>query len=79
LVDTGPYRLARHPGYLGSVLTWSGFALTSRSAPTIAPVTGLLGAAYARRINAEEELLERDLPSYAQYAEGTKKLIPLIW
>ena len=32
LVDTGPYRLARHPGYLGSILTWSGFALT-RAAP----------------------------------------------
>ena len=30
VINTGPYRLVRHPGYLGSLLTWTGFALTSR-------------------------------------------------
>jgi protein-S-isoprenylcysteine O-methyltransferase Ste14 len=79
LVRTGPYRLARHPGYLGSMLTWTGFALTSRSLPTVALVSGLLSVAYARRINAEEQLLRRDLPGYEQYAQQTKKLIPLVW
>lgn len=79
LVRSGPYRLVRHPGYLGSLLTWTGFALTSRSSPTVAVVGGLLGAAYARRIIAEEALLRRDLPGYAQYAQQTKRLIPLVW
>src|SRR6476659_6851345 len=50
LVETGPYRLVRHPGYTGSVLTWTGFALSSRSLPVVVSVAGLLGAAYRRRI-----------------------------
>lgn len=79
LVQAGPYRLARHPGYLGSLLTWTGFALTSRSLPTVALVSGLLSVAYARWINAEEQLLRRDLAGYERYAQHTKKLIPLVW
>jgi protein-S-isoprenylcysteine O-methyltransferase Ste14 len=79
VVKEGPYRLVRHPGYAGSLLTWSGFALTSRSVPFIGFVTGLLGWAYQRRITAEEELLRRELPGYAAYSDHTKKLIPFVW
>jgi protein-S-isoprenylcysteine O-methyltransferase Ste14 len=45
LVDSGPYRLIRHPGYVGSLLTWMGFAVTSRSVPVVVLLPGLLGAA----------------------------------
>ena len=31
----GPYRFVRHPGYAGSLLIWTGFALTSRSLPVV--------------------------------------------
>jgi protein-S-isoprenylcysteine O-methyltransferase Ste14 len=79
LVNSGPYRLIRHPGYLGSLLTWSGFALTSRNASVVALIPGLLGAAYFRRIAAEEELLRHALPGYATYRERTKRLIPFVW
>ncbi len=79
VVRAGPYRLIRHPGYLGSLMTWTGFALTSRSLPTIAMVSGLLATAYARRIGAEEQLLRRELPGYERYARTTWRLIPLVW
>jgi protein-S-isoprenylcysteine O-methyltransferase len=79
VVDTGPYAVIRHPGYAGSLLTWTGFALTSGSAPVVGAVAALLGAAYQRRITAEEALLRRELPAYAGYCERTKKLIPLLW
>ena len=79
VVDTGPYRLVRHPGYTGSLPTWTGFALASRSWPVIALVTGLLGRAYHRRIAAEEKLLQRDLPGYTAYSHRTRKLIPFLW
>jgi len=79
LIETGPYRHVRHPGYLGSLLTWTGFALASRSIPVTALVGGLLGGAYLRRILAEEELLERELPGYEEYARRTSRLIPAIW
>jgi protein-S-isoprenylcysteine O-methyltransferase Ste14 len=79
VVDTGPYHLMRHPGYAGSLLTWTGFALTSRSVPVVAVVAGLLGWAYRRRIVAEEQLLQRDLPGYRDYQRRTKRLIPFLW
>ncbi len=79
VVEAGPYRLVRHPGYAGSLLTWTGFALASRNVPTATLVAGLLGWAYQRRIAAEERLLERDLPGYNAYIRRTKKLIPFVW
>lgn len=79
LIDTGPYRSVRHPGYLGSLLTWAGLVLISRRLSVVAAVLGLLGAAYGRRITAEEQLLQRDLPGYTAYSQRTKKLIPGIW
>jgi 2-polyprenyl-6-methoxyphenol hydroxylase-like FAD-dependent oxidoreductase len=79
LSDTGPYRLVRHPGYTGSLLTWTGFALASRSTLVLALVAALLGGAYHHRITAEEQLLQRDLPGYVAYSQHTKKLIPIVW
>ena len=79
VVESGPYRLVRHPGYAGSLLVWTGFALASRSVPVIAAVGALLGTAYTRRITAEEALLRRDLPGYAAYCDRTPRLIPFVW
>jgi protein-S-isoprenylcysteine O-methyltransferase Ste14 len=79
VVDTGPYAWVRHPGYAGSLLVWTGFALTSRSAPVVVAVGTLLGIAYQRRIAAEEALLRRELPGYDAYRARTKRLIPLVW
>jgi protein-S-isoprenylcysteine O-methyltransferase Ste14 len=79
VVSSGPYRIVRHPGYLGSLLTWTGFALTTCSLPAVGLVVGPLAAVYARRIAAEEELLRRELPGYESYAEATARLIPVVW
>ena len=79
VVDDGPYRRVRHPGYLGSLLIWAGFGLASQSLPAATVVVGVVGDAYRRRIEAEEALLVRDLPGYAAYADRTKRLLPLVW
>ncbi len=79
VVDDGPYRLIRHPGYAGSLLTWTGFALTSGSLSVVVVVTGVLGRAYRRRIAAEEVLLRRDLADYVEYSRRTKRVVPFIW
>ncbi|HYM84691.1 MAG TPA: isoprenylcysteine carboxylmethyltransferase family protein [Candidatus Dormibacteraeota bacterium] len=79
LVSDGPYRLVRHPGYLGTLLTWFGFALTSRSAVVVGLIGLVFGRAYARRIAAEERLLRRELPGYEAYAARTKRLLPGVW
>jgi protein-S-isoprenylcysteine O-methyltransferase len=79
VVDRGPYRFVRHPGYAGSLLIWTGFALTSRSFTVVEVVGGLLGIAYHRRVAAEEALLRRELPGYVAYAKRTRRLIPFVW
>ena len=79
VVERGPYRFVRHPGYAGSLLIWTGFALTSRSLPVVGAVAGLLGSAYHRRVAAEEALLRRELPGYTEYSRRTKRLIPFVW
>lgn len=79
LVEAGPYRVIRHPGYTGALLMWIGLALTSRSAPATLLVPGLMGWAYQRRITAEERLLHQALPDYGSYTHRTKKLIPFAW
>ena len=78
IVEAGPYGLIRHPGYLGSLMTWTGFALTTRSAPIPGGLAGLF-AVYRYRILAEEEMLDRDLAGYADYAVRTKRLVPFVW
>ncbi len=79
VIDGGPYRFVRHPGYAGSLLIWTGFALTSRSFVVVEVVGGLLGLAYHRRVEAEEALLGRKLPGYEAYTKRTKRLIPFVW
>jgi hypothetical protein len=40
VVDAGPYRLIRHPGYLGSLLTWVGFASPRAVCPSSPSLSG---------------------------------------
>lgn len=79
VTDRGPYLHIRHPGYLGSLLIWCGFALASGSAVIVGTVAALLVPAYAQRIKAEEALLDRDLPGYSEYRGRTKRLLPYVW
>jgi protein-S-isoprenylcysteine O-methyltransferase Ste14 len=80
VAGTGPYRLIRHPGYLGSIMVWTGFAVASGSAPAALAVLALMSAAYRRRMAAEEEMLAKELgAAYTDYSQRTKRLIPFLW
>jgi protein-S-isoprenylcysteine O-methyltransferase len=80
VVDRGPYRLVRHPGYTGSLLVWTGYALGLGSWLATAATAGLLGAVYLRRIDAEEALLRSALGErYVAYEHRTKRLVPFVY
>ncbi|GAA2718287.1 MULTISPECIES: isoprenylcysteine carboxylmethyltransferase family protein [Streptomyces] len=80
LVQEGPYRLVRHPGYCGSLLVWAGYALTVGGWLAFVLVTGLLLVAYGWRIRAEEELLLASFgEEYADYRRRTKRLVPYVY
>jgi protein-S-isoprenylcysteine O-methyltransferase Ste14 len=79
VVDTGPYRIVRHPGYAaGLVLALtSGVALGSWFAAAL----GWIGVPLLlRRTIAEDRMLRAELPGYAQYTAHVRyRLIPALW
>jgi|SRR5579859_5812666 len=80
VVTRGPYRWVRHPGYLGSLLTWVGTAAASGNVIVVALVTAMLLFAYARRIAAEETMLVEALGAdYVAYQKRTRRLVPLLF
>ena len=56
------------------------FGAASGSAAAGLGVAALMGAAYSRRIAAEEDMLTGTLgTAYAEYSQRTNRLIPFIW
>jgi protein-S-isoprenylcysteine O-methyltransferase len=79
IVEAGPYRLIRHPGYLGSILIWVGAAAATTNWIVCLVVLILMLAVYSYRIRTEEQMLAAANPEYEQYRRRTRKLIPLIY
>jgi protein-S-isoprenylcysteine O-methyltransferase Ste14 len=76
---SGPYRVVRHPGYLGSLLTLNGIALASGNAAVSALSVMATISAYIYRIRVEEEMLVASLgTSYKSYQSDVPALIPFI-
>jgi len=76
LVTSGPYRLVRHPLYLGELTAVLGIVLGSRE-PLLAGVTWLVcvGLQLART-SYEERNIRAEFPQYDEYAARTRRLIP---
>jgi protein-S-isoprenylcysteine O-methyltransferase Ste14 len=79
VVTTGPYRFARHPGYLGAILGALATPLMLGSAWTLLPA-GLIGLLFVVRTSLEDRTLRRELPGYEEYIQHTRfRLVPLVW
>jgi protein-S-isoprenylcysteine O-methyltransferase Ste14 len=79
LVDTGPYAVVRHPGYLGMILAmpFSGLALGSWLAVGLALVYSAL---ILRRVAFEDAFLRDRLEGYAEYCRRVPaRLVPALW
>ena len=80
VVQEGPYRLVRHPGYLGSLLVWTGAAASSGNMLCLAAVAALLAVAYAYRIRTEERMLMVALgKAYEDYRQRSWRLFPFVF
>ena len=79
LVTTGPYRLVRHPIYLGLALLAMGEAIAFGSWPALIIVLSGMIPTFAWRASAEEKLLSRTFGErYAVYRQQTKMIIPYL-
>jgi protein-S-isoprenylcysteine O-methyltransferase len=75
----GPYRLVRHPGYLGSLLCLNGIALASGNSATLIASLLATSAAYSYRIRVEDEMLVARLGvNYVEYKRQVRALLPIL-
>jgi protein-S-isoprenylcysteine O-methyltransferase Ste14 len=78
LVETGAYRLIRHPIYSGLVLGAIGWGLVTGSIVVLG-AAGLLFLLFAAKSQREEAWLVAAHPGYADYQRRTKRLIPWVY
>ncbi len=79
VIAAGPYRIVRHPGYLGSLLGYISFPLILGSALAFFGVIFCIGGTVARTY-FEDRTLCRELDGYRAYARMVPyRLIPFIW
>lgn len=79
VVDTGPYRYVRHPGYIAALFLFFGMALALGSFWASAPAA-LATALLVVRTSWEDRLLRAELPGYADYARRVRwRLVPGLW
>ena len=78
LIQSGPYRLARHPIYTGITTAIAGVALLEARPGGIVAVLSFL-AAFLWKIRAEERLMTEAFgEAYRAYKKRVKALIPFI-
>jgi protein-S-isoprenylcysteine O-methyltransferase Ste14 len=77
--DSGPYRLLRHPGYAGNILSLPGLALATGSAWALIPAAAALIIAIVRTA-LEDRTLQEELPGYREYTQRVRyRLFPGIY
>jgi protein-S-isoprenylcysteine O-methyltransferase Ste14 len=80
LVETGPYRLVRHPSYTGILLLAIGYGVTLNSWLSLAILLVVPLATTLRRISVEEATMAEVLGDpYQAYRQRTKRLLPGLW
>lgn len=76
VTTSGPYRLTRHPLYLGSTIMGVGLAIASASVAVAVLVLGYLVIALSAAIRAEEShLTEKFGGAYPAYREGRAQAV----
>ena len=79
VIDTGPYRFVRHPGYVSALLLFIGMALAFGSFWALIPAV-IASAVLVLRTAWEDQLLHAGLPGYTDYAARVRwRLIPGLW
>jgi protein-S-isoprenylcysteine O-methyltransferase Ste14 len=79
VVDTGPYAIIRHPGYLAACLLFAGIALALGSWWALIPAA-FAALLIIMRTKWEDRMLHAELDGYAAYAKRVRfRLVPGVW
>jgi protein-S-isoprenylcysteine O-methyltransferase Ste14 len=80
LIQTGLYRVIRHPGYLGQLILFIGISISLSNWLSILAMTIPILIGYGYRIHVEERfMLEQFGKNYLDYQRRTKRIIPVIY
>ncbi|HJR11600.1 MAG TPA: isoprenylcysteine carboxylmethyltransferase family protein [Rhodanobacteraceae bacterium] len=80
VVDTGPYRLIRHPSYTGGLMMFLGMGIAMTNWAALLVIMVGAGIGYAYRVRVEERALCEDLGQpYRDYMLRTKRFVPYFW
>jgi protein-S-isoprenylcysteine O-methyltransferase Ste14 len=79
VVKAGPYRVVRHPAYLGTLVFYVASALALGSLWTLV-LSGFTIALTVLRTALEDRTLRAELPGYEDFTHETRfRLIPGVW
>jgi protein-S-isoprenylcysteine O-methyltransferase Ste14 len=80
VVMDGPYRVIRHPGYAGTLLTVIGAGIATLNIISIVAIIVAAIYAYHHRMASEEKMLADSFgDEYRQYMIHTRRIIPFIY
>jgi len=79
VVDTGPYRIVRHPGYAGGLLSWVAAPFFFGSWWVALPALLVIAASLVRTV-LEDRTLQDELVGYTDYVRQVRyRLLPGVW
>jgi len=79
VIDRGPYRLVRHPGYSGIILMVNAMAIVLGSPWALIP-SGCSTLVLILRTGLEDRALGKELSGYQEYAARVRyRLLPGVW
>lgn len=79
VIQGGPYRIIRHPGYAGGIVSYLAIPLFMNSWWGYIPMLAAC-ILMVLRTYLEDQTLQSELPGYAEYAQRTRyRLIPGVW
>lgn len=79
VITTGPYKIVRHPGYVGIILSVLSFSLIIGSLFSLISA-GIIILLFIARTSLEDKTLHIELDGYPEYAKRVKyRLFPGIW
>jgi protein-S-isoprenylcysteine O-methyltransferase Ste14 len=80
VVQSGPYRLIRHPAYSGTFLTMLGVGLALANWAGLVALLVCVFAGHFYRVRIEEQALIRTIGQpYVEYMRRTRRFIPLLF
>jgi protein-S-isoprenylcysteine O-methyltransferase Ste14 len=80
LIETGLYKIIRHPGYLGQLLIFAGISTSLSNWLSILLMMIPTTIGYIYRMKVEERfMMEQMGEDYLNYQKRTKRIIPMIY